>query len=287
MDKEDRICSRCLGGGRVRKFFMTDIHLCRQCRQTAPPTVEEARLMYEAGRKYGQTKTFLSFDNLYEYFANDCLSFTNISAPMGRSKERVRQIYKKYFAGIIPRRPDGRTRRKLCTRKRRITDIRMRFNRDFGCLIKTAESNGITINPVIKTSSRYGPIFRGHDFYLNDRHCCFFSIYPRPVTYGEGEYWLGKIYNFEERLTGVGFVIFRLNGGRKSGFFIIPISVMLEHRVKGSTYYIYIPVKGRSSYKNWDKRAIDYWKYYNSWHILENQKPVTDTKTAISTLTPA
>lgn len=294
MDKEDRICSRCLGGDGVRKFFMADMHLCRQCRQTAPPTVEEARLMYEAVRKYRQyrqAETFPSFDDLYQYFTNDCLSFTNISIPMRRTKERVRKIYGKYFAGIIPRRPDGRTRQKLCTRKRRITDIRIRFNRDFDYLIKVAESNGVTINPVIKTSSRNRPIFGGHDFYLNGRHCCFFSIYPHQVTYSEYRYWLGRIYNFEKRLAGVEFVIFRLNRGRKPGFFIIPTSVMLKRRrVKGSTYRVYVPVEGRSRYRSWDKRAIgaiDYWKYYNSWHILENQKSVPDTKTAISIPTPA
>lgn len=82
---------------------------------------EEARWRWKHHDSRGGNgrKLSLSFDELYGLFQNDCNSFTDIgrlsNPPVTR--ERIRQIYREYFADAVGR-PNGQTRIRVCTLKR-------------------------------------------------------------------------------------------------------------------------------------------------------------------------
>jgi len=123
-------CAKCGDLGKTRKTLGRNEYLClKKCavehkvsRKMWLPIQDpkEARLAYEKSRMRNRTlKKLPCYTTMLVEFQSDCNSFTNIGQKYGRSRERIRQIYMRFFSAHIPRRPDGRTREKICLRKRR------------------------------------------------------------------------------------------------------------------------------------------------------------------------
>lgn len=110
--------------------------------------VNAIKMEYDKAPTRGKAKS-VDFDTLYELFESDCNTFTVIGEIVGLSRERIRQLYLQYFQPLFPRRPTGRVRRKVCTRKRRA-------NRKENWVLEgkvleaaiLANDNGLSVEPV-------------------------------------------------------------------------------------------------------------------------------------------
>ncbi len=252
-----KVCQKCESHDRIRKQRRGDLYLCWKCRNQKPAytTIAEAREAFNRREFRMAMGASLSFDELYEDFSNDCKSFTCIIQSHGLSRGRIGRLYNKYFSQIIPRRPDARTRQKVCTRKRRAIRAKVGFESKFKSLISEATRHGVKATlhknsgQVVKASTRF--------VNLNGLLCL--RLNSRIVSrIGYRDYWRFS-FRHPERVT---FVILQISKkGRKCRFLVVPSSLMSGSEI------IYVPARGYSGY-NGIRPKVDWLAYEDRWDLL-------------------
>jgi len=232
-----------------------------------------ARERLERNRLHRNNKIKLTFDELLDDFANDCMTFTAIAGSAcedGFTKERIRQVYNEYFRDLFPTKRTGRRRRKIC-RLKRIRIATKNALADFsddqslakiaraaiaaGCMVERTVSNTrggeiylsrrmLSINGLrYNISHPHTPIDHGGILYL---HC---TIAPHLLNSTNGIIILQEIEGFPERI------------------FVLPSrDFEIAYNCGQKRFYIYIPLERRPTYKNHVSR-IDWWKYENAWPL--------------------
>ncbi|MEK7175938.1 MAG: hypothetical protein AAB695_01010 [Patescibacteria group bacterium] len=226
-----------------------------------PGNIAEIREWYERNRNHGNSKgTLPDFDTMLAKFSDDCTKFNDIAAELGLTRERIRQIYQKYFSSIIARRPNGRTRQKVCTLKRRTVRVNEFFHSDsrYAPLLDRAAREGIEAKPVFTHSAVAKHNKRR--FLLNGLICKLLVV-SAPREHQERLCFKFSLTSLEE----IEFLILQA-GVPESKFFVLPITTVWPGKS------IYIPAGFRwLEYKNSGRRVkTDWFQYLEAWHLLKN-----------------
>jgi hypothetical protein len=264
-------CSQCTKVRKLRKMRDSDDYLCQKCREKrveelrkkTHTTLEESRGMYERARSSWES-TLPEFDILHELFSSDCNSFSDIGLRFGVTRERVRQVYHKYFSRIIPRRPDGRTRQLICTRKTRLQDIRESFAQDprYGGVLSKAREEDLVAEPVPQEKGTSRARHQRHLFKLNGRLCRFLTSGSKPChTTDTNSYWKFSLTTQQP----FDFLILEINTESGPRYLVIPYSLAIRGRRN-----IYIPHNlTRENTSRW-KPKVDWLQYLDAWHLLKD-----------------
>lgn len=268
------ICAKCGQSAKLRKMRLSDEYLCKKCvrkwtrerRSRQFDTYETSKKAYERRELRHRAKQLPDFDTLFELFSSDCTSFTEIGEQFGHTKGRVSQIYQKYFAKLIPRRPDGLTRQKVCTRKRRFS-LAVSMFRSMPCftpLIQEAERHGVKAESILwKMQPRYHhPKISNKRVRLN-RHVCLLLLSKKKRIHNR-LYWTFHPRNPQR----AEFLILQAaqEGTERYRFFVLPSQLI------SASQTISIPVNGWSMYRN-KGPAINWFEYENRWDLLLGRQP--------------
>lgn len=274
--KKPKLCPNCraiLPAGKNRKRIWNRL-LCSDCFEAEllkiENPVERARIRFEMLKKHGHSKIALNFDELMKLCSNDCNAFAQIAESGEVSRERIRQLYQEIFADITPGRPDGRTRFKVCARKRGIQRAADDFKHysKFTLIIEEATKRGYEIKPVLTKYSR-----RPNRKYFSKTKLLINS-YLVGVVKTTSQCKAGKRTYFVlpvgSAIKVTKFMIGIVGEKSESKIYIIPTEILLELLGDRNKFYIYIPVKKLPPYHNMRPR-VDWWQYLDAWHLLINK----------------
>lgn len=227
---------------------------------TIAQTTQQSRAWWERNRKRSTVKgTLPEFEVMLEKFRNDCLDFGGIAEELGVTTERVRQIYMRYFSKIIPRRPNGRVRRRVCTLRKLSKQIRESFKTDpeFATLFARTLSEGIPVEPVRVPSGRtYSARLIKAGGYI----CVLYSD-EEPDLIVRHEYWK---FNVTPCLEAA-FFILQAGMGEEAHFLIVPGSCVVSKRRS-----IYVPAELKYTGRTNSRPIKHNWlQYLEAWHLLK------------------
>ncbi len=214
-------------------------------------TESEARTAFDKAQYRRSHRA--TFDELLNVFREDCTNFTHIGKELGISREMVRRVYQRFFAGYLPRRPNGNTRRVVCTRKRHSQMVRTSLENDARLvhLFQKCLEKGINVDPV---RSKNGLRHNSRLIKLNG-HVCKLLV---------GSEFNGY-YRFQVTNKKYDFLILQVQNGEE--FLVIPASILNQSRV-------YIPTRlGRSSYHKKSAVKVEWLDYLEAWHLLKPTGP--------------
>lgn len=264
-------CEKCGSSERVRKIRNQELRWCVKCRYNykADWTVAELQKKYEEGRKSQISKGLLpDWDTMLARFSNDCENFLQIGTDIGLSCERIRQIYMKYFSTVIPRRPDGRTRTKVCTIKRGVARVGKGFLADprYTQLLSRAEEVGIGIKPLAVRAQGHPHKHSTRRFHING-YCCKLQVIKTPRIITNRWYFTFSPNDLE----GVNFLILQA-GEKEPKFFVVP------NTQNSGGLVINIPADFQYSAHATGVRQLktDWLQFMEAWYLLKQvpQDPV-------------
>jgi len=271
-----KMCSKCqtiLPAGENRKRIWNQL-LCSCCFEAElskiEDPVERARIRFELLKKHGNSKIALNFDELMKLYANDCNTFIQIAGPGEVSRERIRWLYQTIFADITPGRPDGTTRRKVCTRKRDIkrVDDAFKCHSRFTLIAKKAMKIGYKIKPVF-IKEKHGRDRTGFSKIKLSINGCLVKIarIKRQRRIGKRIYF-PLFLHIGSTIKATEFVIGVVGEESRPKIYIIPIKILLELSRGRSSFHIFIPTEKLPPYHNIRPR-VDWWQYLDAWHLLK------------------
>lgn len=209
-------------------------------------------------------RAFASFDDMLDSFASECMSWSDIGVGLGVSRERVRQVYNRYFAALFPwHKSPGRKRVKVCTRLRRQEARQNATPRGNAALVAAlAIDRGLIVEAVISKlgngrvqgASRYLTI-NGHQ--VNARVSRKAFRLPKALV---------SYYRFPlpGQVPRCAFVV--LVAGQM--IFVMPRDVFVEWR-GNARQSRYIPEHPNTYKLNAHLGQTDWiWQYREAWHLL-------------------
>jgi hypothetical protein len=214
------------------------------------------------------------FEQWLAWFRQDCLTFTDIGEMTGVTWENIRQIYMKYFAELIPRRPDGHTRQRMCAIKKWYS----RIEESSAEMLSDVQKDIITrVSPynyeikLIPIRRRKGSVagLKRRSLQINGRICSIRVINGAFPTRKDCTNVYGRLTTQLKTLKEEDFLIISLSSiGFSKTAFVVPTSVLLDQFKPGQAEKrFYLPIIKRPVYNN-NEPAIDFWQYENAWHLL-------------------
>jgi hypothetical protein len=219
-------------------------------------------------------KTALQFDELLDLFANDCLTFAEIGRRLGEealSRERVRQIYNKYFRGFFPRRRGGRLRRRVCAlRRRHIAAKDFAGNEALAKIYRLAGKAGVAVEKAFIAGSRQ-PRFRRKGALIGG---ALYVIHHAKILFHQRRRSYARALLRVSTLHRAAGVIVLQETGSGERVFIFPSRDILETysreiEARGEIC-LFIPTEKLPVYRN-RKPRLDWWKYENAWPGIKAQ----------------
>src|SRR6185437_1125180 len=133
------------------------------------PAVQAAKARWDAREKYRSSKHNLTFEELFEYFKADCVRQTRVAELAGITRQRIHQIYNKWFRDLFEGK-SGHDRRHACTLENRQVELKRAeaelFEDPFvKKIVQKARTAGCTVE-AIPHDSFYGEVLRG-DIIIN------------------------------------------------------------------------------------------------------------------------
>lgn len=237
-------------------------------------SVRVAKVMWRAHR---HIKLKLNFDGLFKMFQAD-YSLEEIAERAGVTRERVRQIYNKYFRTIF----DGqslRNRRFRCTTRNRLTKAResgleLLKKPVMRAIVEEARRAGCTVKTLCmsRDSTSYDAMIKSTVLLINGYRCSIHRITALSKTNPKQKSFYARTMICRGVVCRVdAFVVHTILPGFPEHMFIIPSSVL-------QTAYFGSPNgKNRKTFSlptekfTGRKRRpplIDAWKYKNAWRLL-------------------
>lgn len=228
--------------------------------------VLKAKQKFESLRPLGIRKK-LSFDQWLSLFGSD-RNFSDIAKEVGRTRERVRQIYLDWgFSSLFPEQPDGRSRQEAI-KIHKCFEVSKQLPADDSSwgvreVAEIASRKGFTVQRVLypglsKTKKK--------SLLINDFYCL---IYYSSTSCGSGPVRYTHIHLIMAVLQSFDFTIIVQDlANLPKKYFIIPTDHILKFSNGQKHKTIYIPL-----YRRWGKQQgnpplIDYWFYENNWEQL-------------------
>ena len=214
----------------------------------------------------------LTFDELLDHFANDCMTFADIGKIIvdgGMTRERVRQLYNRYFVGLFPTRKNGRKRQKVCILKRRHIakkEAMTNFSDDelLAYVAQKAQLAGYIVHR--KVENRGSSAFANKNILLMNGSSYTVHFVQSALARSHDSPALFFSVGFSSRIlksTKGAIIVTRREGVEH--IFIVPSREVLakygsgKHRVT-----VCIAPERRPVYKN-NVPRLDWWKYENAW----------------------
>jgi len=214
-----------------------------------------------ARENYNQTKTSISFDDLYEHF-NQGESLTEIGERYNLSRERIRQIYNKHFKRLFNHKT-GMQRRKESNAKAYKQQL---FNKNpiVKKLADICDKKGFSFKPIL-LANQIG--YKHNRFIINGKQC--FLIITNTAT------------NFSRQKKGAKYSRINLSDkmlqdtdvvivwqGIRNRFFVYPsVLLSMTYALSKGFRALYLPVapeaKGMA-------RKLSHDDYLENWDLLQD-----------------
>lgn len=248
--------------------------------------LEEAKKAYRATQLSPRTIWRMpDYDVMYPEFESDCNSFTEIANRYETSRERIRQIYSRFFSAHIPRRPDGRTRQRICARKTRVIkkEERQKLSVSNNPAISTLKSIVESLGLEVRIISLKG--IGGRVISIGGKHCLVYSCSClHRFGLDKNLYWSFSLNPLALKRSE--FVVFATREGEKFRFFIVPTHKITAKFLEAKRITIYIPQKRVDSWNRRGRKSIiGIQQYENQWNFLIGQYSMYK-KTASVSLVP-
>ena len=237
------------------------------------PKVQEAKERFERNYRRTLRTPPLSFEEFLELFKADCKTFLGIGRTLGMHHHAILKIYRKYFADLILNRPDGKSRRRMCTLKRYKSAAKeLPENRELRKVAKLSTAHGYSFEQVRLRGS--GLEFKKRALLINQKPC--FIRFVRKATRlnvksESGPHKYGRVVlKSLNVLSSYDFlIIIRAIPGYPEGIFIIPVSDLIDAYSGLTTYpQLLVPAKIR----NRSPRKLPWKQYENAWHLLKSEQ---------------
>ena len=235
------------------------------------PDVRRVRRRFEQQQRGRRTKCNLGYAELWDLFSDSSKSFTSIGDEAGITKQRVSEIFKRYFAEFLIGK-GGNQRSKARHLKNHCAAART-FPPDtvIGKVADLALQNHCLAlrMPARQWKVALQTMFLKNALIINSQRCMIYN--PRNVFLPnkESAYAYAHVEVLRRKLSDYDFVvIYTKPVGRAERVFIIPCEEVRKVSRTGSSRGVplYIPLERiRSSTL---RPKIDYWRYENAWHLL-------------------
>lgn len=221
---------------------------------------EEAKEKYNSRSKY---KIPFSYDELKDLFDKG-MTQQDIARLAGVSRERIRQIHAAYFA---PFDISGRERYKIITKGRQKVKAIAHAEgvEKLWALIAAGEELGLIVEPIVTeyNSSRCYPNLAR----VNGRLCGVH--YAKKISHQSTHRYYFHVNIAKNLIENAEFTII-FTGEDARPAFILPSKIILNLDWRDRYYKsLYIPEKKLPAYNN-QYPKIDWWKYKEAWHQLED-----------------
>lgn len=230
-------------------------------------------------------KITLSFDEFLDHFANDCMSFKDvaqIACKGGVSRERIRQLYERYFRQLFPAKRTGQERQQICGLKRRrvaekVAKHDFSGNSSLAKVARYAKEAGCTVERVV--SRKRGQVAVSHR--LLSVNGMPYQVYctrnvSRPSVRCIARYsHVGVLKQSLHRVAGI--IVLQEDVGSTDRIFIIPTRDVLDaygsHERRSLS--LFIPTESRPVYQNSQPR-LAWGKYEDAWPRAQGKTSQVD-----------
>lgn len=230
-----------------------------------PTTLEDAKRQYAIHQQQlqKQRKVFCSYDELQQEFSTD-ISYGDLAKKYGVSRQRMHQIYMKYFENFLGDSKQRRKRREAADQARARVESMKRIPK-LNALRLVCESLGLTIEPtaLVRLQRRASDYY----VYINGYKCKVqASIIARPAN-PSGHHGYHRFNVTRRTLEGIDFNIW-IAGDKDEKYFIIPTDLLrVRYRPGKERMTFYLPDGNYPVYNN-QYPQMTYWDYHNRWDLL-------------------
>lgn len=211
-----------------------------------------------------------SFEELFDLFNTDTISFSEIAQRAGVTKQAIQKLYYRHFKHLFSGK-SGVDRVVSATPQRRALKIE-RAKQTFDqvpwlkLIGRQAQAAGLRVEAVPVARSP-GTIYRER-LIINGHTCSIHLLTKKYKPNPKNNGWFVHMSASTAKLEQAEFVIVRTAvKGLPGHTFVVPVSIILKAH-KGSatppSINFWLPTKKRPTHKN----RIDWWAYENSWRLL-------------------
>ena len=239
------------------------------------PNVRAAKALWDRARR--RRKHALSFNQLFRWFKDDRVRFSEIAMASGLSIERIRQIYQRYFQHLFGKRT-GRDR--YHSYKWQLIHERFQhkqaevFAQDhFHSVIEHARAASCTIESVATSYGNHIPTVKIKSLMVNNHLCSVLQARRTKNDKGSRRFY-AQFAVARSVLERVDAVIFHCAPpGMQRRIFVVPQDVILAlfGTTSGRTVSLYFPLRKLPVYRN-QRPRVDLWQYEDAWHLLKSKK---------------
>jgi len=239
----------------------------------AHPLVQAAKAKWNT---YAPRKHNLTFEDLFEYFKVDCVRQSAVAVEAGLTRERIRQIYNKYFRELFDGK-SGRERMHACTLENRIVKIKQAENTllETDAVIKVvvekARAAGCKIETIPQLTNK-GFVQKTRNGILRvNGHLCSVHNPTTRIKHPDLKRVSTRTSLSRSVLLKVEASIFHTTlEGYPEHTFVVPTTILLTS-VFGSTTKemktVILPME-KSPVRRGTPARVDYWQYEDAWHLL-------------------
>ncbi len=225
--------------------------------------LQEARNLWAKRVKW--TQDTYTFDELLKFFRDGSLSFENIGVHLGVSRQRIWQLYTKYFKEFC----DSTIRSKEAKVNKKKQEYKERLFKEDEVIrtIRTRVNElGHTIEPVYR---RWAGAMCSK--VIINGYLCSIRVIKNRFTPSKRT---KRVYNhvsiLRKTVQKVSFVIVCVEESNAIvRIFVLPSSILLA-QFSGNEISVYTPIEKLPPYNN-SRPRINYWEYEGAWHLLKKK----------------
>jgi hypothetical protein len=225
---------------------------------------------------YAPRKHKLTFEDLFEYFKVDCVRQNAVAVEAGLTRERIRQIYNKYFRELFDGK-SGRERMHACTLEKNIVKIKQAestlFETDvvIKAIVEKAREAGCKIEAVPQLTNKGFVKEARNSILVVNGHLCSVHNPTARIKHPDLKRVSTRTSLSRSVLSKVEASIFHTTvDGYPEHTFVVPTAILLTSGFSSTTKEIktFILPMEKSPVPRGCAPRIDYWQYENAWHLL-------------------
>ncbi|MBP6942787.1 MAG: hypothetical protein KBB55_01955 [Candidatus Buchananbacteria bacterium] len=238
------------------------------CQETSSPTdaaIIAAKAHWE--RTKTQRKVKVDFDKLLELFTGNQYSHMQIAKQVGVSREGIRQIYSRYFCGLLGNYDKQKSCELAAQRKEIRIQVSFRKDHPAAAILAVLELKGFNVAPILSKNRAV----RKCMVTINDQICSFHSsqtIFTVKERKRETKYFRFTVS--KSLCAATTFTILHCCPQQQNLVFVVPSESILQEYLPGNCKKnnLNIPTSNSPVYNNCFPR-ISWYAYLNAWHLLE------------------
>ncbi len=231
---------------------------------------EQAKIFFELGTK---KKLFLSFEELYKMFSNDCVSFTAIAKKAKVTREAVRQTYNSSFKWLFPHRQTGHKRQMICTRKRLVVTKKslLASNEDdspAARVLNKINQLGMQCSREL-TVSKYSPYVKKNYLTVEGKLCLAREVHSEAYANRRRNFYQVSLRLVNTDGLHIDFFLYSVLVENQIAYtYVIPYESLPRHRSLENTI-LYIPREDVKLSEHSERRRKYTWaQYKDAWYLF-------------------